>query len=168
MFERFTERSRKVMNLARQEAQRLNSGSIGTEHVLLGIILEGGGVAATVLKNLNVDLKRIRQEVEKLITPSASPTGIPGQLPLSQRARRAIELADEVASQFGRGGIGTEHLLLGLLKVKKGMAAQALTHLGLEPYEVRDMVLEVLAVDRHIDPIGPGTGSKAAHRRHRP
>ena len=145
MFERFTERSREVMNLARQEAQRLNSGFIGTEHILLGIIQEGGGVAAKVLKNLNADLKRVRQAIEKLITPSASPTVTLGQLPLSPRARRAIELADKAASQFGRGGIGTEHLLLGLLKVKKGIAAQALTHLGIELDEGRGMVLEALA-----------------------
>ena len=113
MFEKFTERARKVMSLARQEAQRLNSEFIGTEHILLGIIQEGGGVAAKVLKNLNVDLKRIRQEIEKLITPSTSPTVTLGQLPFSPRAKRVIELAGEAASSLGHDVIGTEHLLLG-------------------------------------------------------
>ena len=145
MLERFTERSRKVMNLARQEAERLHSGSIGAEHLLLGIILEGGGIAATVLKNLGADLKRIHQEIQKLVDPSASPPVALGQLPFSPRARRAIELANKAAGQFGLGGIGAEHMLLGLLKVKKGIAAQVLTHLGLEPDEVRDLVLEAIA-----------------------
>ena len=132
MFEKFTERARKVMSLARQEAQRLNSEFIGTEHILLGIIQEGGGVAAKVLKNLNVDLKRIRQEIEKLITPSTSPTVTLGQLPFSPRAKRVIELAGEAASSLGHDVIGTEHLLLGLLKENEGIAAQVLTNLGLK------------------------------------
>ena len=147
MFEKFTERARKVMSLARQEAQRLNSEFIGTEHILLGIIQEGGGVAAKVLKNLNVDLKRIRQEIEKLITPSTSPTVTLGQLPFSPRAKRVIELAGEAASSLGHDVIGTEHLLLGLLKENEGIAAQVLTNLGLKLDEVRDMVLEVLGAD---------------------
>src|SRR6516165_4232580 len=147
MFEKFTERARKVMSLARQEAQRLNSEFIGTEHILLGIIQEGGGVAAKVLKNLNVDLKRIRQEIEKLITPSTAPTVTLGQLPFSPRAKRVIELAGEAASQLGHDVIGTEHLLLGLLKENEGIAAQVLTNLGLKLDEVRDMVLEVLGAD---------------------
>ncbi|HYE98829.1 MAG TPA: Clp protease N-terminal domain-containing protein, partial [Planctomycetota bacterium] len=147
MFEKFTERARKVMSLARQEAQRLNSEFIGTEHILLGIIQEGGGVAAKVLKNLNVDLKRIRQEIEKLITPSTSPTVTLGQLPFSPRAKRVIELAGEAASSLGHDVIGTEHLLLGLLKENEGIAAQVLTNLGLKLDEVRNMVLEVLGAD---------------------
>ncbi|MBI4564331.1 MAG: ATP-dependent Clp protease ATP-binding subunit [Planctomycetes bacterium] len=151
MFEKFTERARKVMSLARQEAQRLNSEFIGTEHILLGIIQEGGGVAAKVLKNLQVDLKRIRQEIEKLITPSTSPTVTLGQLPFSPRAKRVIELAGESASQLGHDVIGTEHLLLGLLKENEGIAAQVLTNLGLKLDEVRDMVLEVLGADMQQD-----------------
>ena len=151
MFEKFTERARKVMSLARQEAQRLNSEFIGTEHILLGIIQEGGGVAAKVLKNLNVDLKRIRTEIEKLITPSTSPTVTLGQLPFSPRAKRVIELAGEAASQLGHDVIGTEHLLLGLLKENEGIAAQVLTNLGLKLDEVRDMVLEVLGADTQQD-----------------
>ncbi len=151
MFEKFTERARKVMSLARQEAQRLNSEFIGTEHILLGIIQEGGGVAAKVLKNLNVDLKRIRQEIERLISPATSPTVTLGQLPFSPRAKRVIELAGEAATQLGHDVIGTEHLLLGLLKENEGIAAQVLTNLGLKLDEVRDMVLEVLGADVHTD-----------------
>ncbi len=160
MFEKFTERARKVMSLARQEAQRLNSEFIGTEHILLGVIQEGGGVAAKVLKQMNVDLKRIRQEIEKLITPSTSPTVTLGQLPFSPRAKRVIELAGETAGQLGHDVIGTEHLLLGLLKENEGIAAQVLTNLGLRLDEVRDTVLEVLGADVPQDAdekIGPKT-----------
>lgn len=153
MFEKFTERARKVMNYSRQEAQRLNSEFIGTEHMLLGIIDEGGGVAAKVLKNLNIDLKRVRQEIEKLITPSTSPTVTLGQLPFSPRAKRVIELAGEAASMLGHDIIGTEHLLLGLLKENEGIAAQVLINLGLKLDEVRDMVLEVLGAN--VEPIIP-------------
>ncbi len=164
MFEKFTERARKVMSLARQEAQRLNSEFIGTEHILLGIIQEGGGVAAKVLKNLNVDLKRIRQEIERLISPATSPTVTLGQLPFSPRAKRVIELAGEAATQLGHDVIGTEHLLLGLLKENEGIAAQVLTNLGLKLDEVRDMVLEVLGADAQTDmedKIGGQKGSKS-------
>lgn len=164
MFEKFTERARKVMSLARQEAQRLNSEFIGTEHILLGIIQEGGGVAAKVLKNLNVDLKRIRQEIERLISPATSPTVTLGQLPFSPRAKRVIELAGEAATQLGHDVIGTEHLLLGLLKENEGIAAQVLTNLGLKLDEVRDMVLEVLGADAQTDmddKIGGAKGSKS-------
>src|SRR5436190_4100893 len=147
MFEKFTERARKVMSLARQEAQRLNSEFIGTEHILLGIIQEGGGVAAKVLKNLNVDLKRIRQEIDKLITPSTSPTVTLRQLPFSPRSKRVIELAGDAASQLGHDVIGTENLFLGLLKEGQGFAGQVLTNLGLELDDLRDRVLEVLGAN---------------------
>jgi ATP-dependent Clp protease ATP-binding subunit ClpC len=144
MFEKFTERARKAMSLSRREAQRLNSEFIGTEHILLGIIQEGGGVAAKVLKNLNVDLKRIRLEVERLTIPSTSPTVTLGQIPLSPRAKRATELAGEAASLLEHDVIGTEHLLLGLLKENEGIAAKVLSNLGLKLDKVRDMVLVVL------------------------
>jgi ATP-dependent Clp protease ATP-binding subunit ClpA len=147
MFERFTERARKVMSLARQEAQRLNSEFIGTEHILLGIIQEGGGVAAKVLKLLKVDVKQTIQEVEKLITPSTSPTVTLGQLPFSPRAKRVFELAGEVMSQLGNDVIGTEHLLLGLLKENEGIAAQVLINMGLKLDQVRDATLEILGTD---------------------
>lgn len=144
MFEKFTERARKVMSLARQEAQRLNSEFIGTEHFLLGIIAEGGGVANKVLKQFNVDSQKVKQEVEKLITPSSSPTVTLGQLPFSPRAKRVIELATEAMFQLGHDVIGTEHILLALLKENEGIAAQVLINLGLKLDGVRDMTLEVL------------------------
>lgn len=148
MFERFTERARKVMNIARQEAQRLKSEFIGTEHVLLGIIQEGGGVAAKVLKKLNVDVNKTVQEVEKLVTPPASPpTSTLGQLPFSPRAKRVFELSAEAMTQLGHDVVGTEHLLLGLLKENEGIAAQVLTNLGLKLDEVRDATLEILGAD---------------------
>jgi len=144
MFEKFTERAVKVMGLARHEALRLNSEFIGTEHVLLGIHQEGDGVAAKVLKNLQVDLKRILQEIEKLITPSTDPTMKLGQLPFSPRVRRVIELASNASRQLGHDVIGTEHLLLGLLKEDEGIAAQILINIGLKLDQVRSRILEVM------------------------
>jgi ATP-dependent Clp protease ATP-binding subunit ClpC len=144
MFEKFTERARKVMSLSRQEAQRLNGDFISTEHMLLGILQEGGGVAAKVLRNLDVDTKRVRQEIEKRITVSDSPTVTLGQLPFSPRAKRVIELSGEAASLLGHDVIGTEHLLLGLLKESEGIAAQVLVKLGVKLDELKDMILEVL------------------------
>jgi len=144
MFEKFTERARKVMSRARQEAQRLSSELIETEHILLGIIQEGGGVAAKALRNLNVDLKRIRQEIEKLIIPSWSPTVTLGQLPFSPRAKRVIELAGEAASQLGHDVICTEHLLLGLARERDGIAARVLAGLCLGPSAVEEAIRELL------------------------
>ena len=151
MFEKFTVRARKVVSLARQEAQRLNSEYIGTEHILLGIIQEGGGVAAKVLKSLNVDLKRIRQEIEKLITPSTSPAVTLGQLPFSPRAGHVIELSGAAAAELRTDVIGTEHMLLGLMQESEGIGAQVLLRLGLKLGEVREMVREVLAGDAQDD-----------------
>lgn len=144
MFEKFTERARKVMSMGRQEAQRLNSEFIGAEHILLGIVAEGGGLAARVLKTMNVDPKRILAEVEKLVTPSVAAASILGQLPFSPRAKRVIELAGEVSSSLKHDVIGTEHILLALLKENESIAAQVLTNLGVKTLEVREMVLEVL------------------------
>lgn len=155
MFEKFTERARKVMGLSRQEAQRLNSEFIGTEHILLGIIQEGGGVAAKVVKNLGVDLKRVRQEIEKLITPSTSPTVTLGQLPFSPRAKNVIQFAEEEAYRLYKvvDAIGTEHLLLGILREGEGIAAQVLENLGLKTDDVRRKVLDVLGVDGKEDKV---------------
>ncbi len=145
MFERFTERGRRVMGLARQEAQRLKSEFIDTEHILLGILLQGDGVAVLVLKNFWVHYKSINLEIEKLITPSTSPTATLGQLPFSPRAKRVIERAAEAASQLGQDVIGTEHLLLGILKETEGITAQAFKNTGLKSDEVREMLLKVIA-----------------------
>src|SRR5436190_1523190 len=146
MIESLTERARKVMRLARQEAQRLDSEYIGTEHLLLGIVHEGGGVAAKVLRNLNVDLPGLRNEIKKRMGPPA-PSGEAFVLDFSPRCKRSIELAAESASHLGHREVGTEHLLLGLLREREGVAANSLSALGLKLDEVRDLVLEVLAVE---------------------
>ena len=114
MYERFTDRARKVMQLANQEAQRFNHEYIGTEHVLLGLVKEGSGVAANVLKNLDVDLRKIRLEVEKIV--QAGPDMVTmGKLPQTPRAKKVIEYAMEEARNLNHNYVGTEHLLLGLL-----------------------------------------------------
>ena len=143
MFEKFTDRAKKVISIARQEAQRLNSEFIGTEHILLGIMQEGGGVAAKVIRALSIDSKKIRQEIEKLIVPAPSPVVL-GQLPFSPRAKRVIELANDIASQYGHDVVGTEHLLLGLLKEEEGIAAQVLANQGFKLDQVQDMILEII------------------------
>jgi len=146
MFGKFTERSRKVMSLARQEAQRFGDEFIGTDHILLGIILERGGVASKILQNLNVDPRRVRHELEKLVKPTTASVTL-GLLPFSPRSKRVIELACEAAARLGHDVIGTEHLLIGLLEEGEGHGAQVLMSLGLRLDEVRRMMLEFLGVD---------------------
>ncbi|MCU0726321.1 MAG: ATP-dependent Clp protease ATP-binding subunit [Planctomycetes bacterium] len=143
MFDRFTERARKVMGLARQEAQRFGHDYIGTEHVLLGLVQEGNGVAAQVLKNLDVEMKKIRIEVEKLVKNGTNTVSM-GQLPFTPRAKKVLELALEEAQSLGHNYIGTEHLLLGLIKENEGIAAQVLMNLDVKLEEVREEVLELL------------------------
>ncbi len=140
MFDRFTDRARKVMGLARQEAQRFNHQYIGTEHILLGLIQEGSGVAANVLRNLDVDPDKIRQEVEKIVQDGPTMATL-GQLPFTPRAKKVLELASEEATNLRHNYIGTEHLLLGLIRENEGVAAQVLMNLGLKLEEVREEVL---------------------------
>src|SRR5688572_11573198 len=143
MFERFTDRARKVMALANQEAQRFNHEYIGTEHILLGLVKEGSGVGANVLKNLDVDLRKVRMEVEKLV--KAGPDMVTmGKLPQTPRAKKVIEYAIEEARNLNHNYVGTEHLLLGLLREHDGVAAQVLMNLGLKLEEVREEVLNLL------------------------
>jgi ATP-dependent Clp protease ATP-binding subunit ClpC len=160
MFEKFTERARKVMSLSRQSAQRENSEFIGTEHILLGLIEEGGGVACKVLKILKVEPQKITDEVKKMLTTdrSSMPVAIMGQLPFSPRSKRVIELAGEAMAQLGNDVVGTEHLLLGILKENEGIAAQALINLGFKLDVVRDTILEVLGKD--VEPIKVVEGEK--------
>ena len=143
MFERFTDRARKVMALANQEAQRFNHEYVGTEHVLLGLVKEGQGVAANVLHNLSVDLKKIRLEVEKIVKSGPAMVTM-GKLPQTPRAKKVIEFAIEEARNLGHNYVGTEHLLLGLLREHDGVAAQVLMNLGLKLDEVRSEVLNIL------------------------
>jgi len=146
MFERFTDRARKVMALANQEAQRFNHEYIGTEHILLGLVKEGSGVGANVLKRLDVDLRKVRLEVEKLVKSGPDMVTM-GKLPQTPRAKKVIEYAIEEARNLNHNYVGTEHLLLGLLREHDGVAAQVLMNLGLKLEEVREEVLNLLGAD---------------------
>ena len=143
MFERFTDRARKVMALANQEAQRFNHEYVGTEHVLLGLVKEGQGVAANVLHSLGIDLKKIRLEVEKIVKSGPDMVTM-GKLPQTPRAKKVIEFAIEEARNLGHNYVGTEHLLLGLLREHDGVAAQVLMNLGLKLDDVRSEILNIL------------------------
>src|SRR5206468_7338610 len=143
MYERFTDRARKVMQLANQEAQRFNHEYVGTEHVLLGLIKEGSGVAANVLKNLDVDLRKIRNEVEKIVQSGPDMVSM-GKLTQTPRAKKVIEYAIEEARNLNHNYVGTEHLLLGLIREEEGVAAQVLMNLGLKLTEVRAEMLRIL------------------------
>ncbi len=144
MDERFTDRARMVLQLANQEAQRFNHEYIGTEHLLLGLIKEGTGVAAEVLKNLKVDWHEIRLEVEKIIQKGPDMVTW-SELPQTPRAENVIEYAMEEARNLNHHYVGTEHLLLGLLREQEGVAAQILMNLGLKLEEVRAKVVDFLA-----------------------
>ncbi len=143
MFNRFTERARKVILLAKEEAKRFNHDYIGTEHILLGLIREGEGVAAAVLQNLGLSSDQIRLEVEKLVQLGPS-TIVSGDIPFTPKAKKVIELAMDEARNLGHNYIGTEHLLLGLIREGEGIAAQVLVNLGLDLGKVRQEVMELL------------------------
>jgi ATP-dependent Clp protease ATP-binding subunit ClpC len=149
MYERFTDRARKVMQLANQEARSLCHDFIGTEHILLGLIKEGSGVAANVLKNLDIDPARVRQEVVKIVTPGPVQTlsGMAGKLPQTPRAKQVIQYSIEEARGLNHNYVGTEHLLLGLLREREGLAAQVLMNLGLRLDSVREEILQLLGHD---------------------
>ena len=163
MFERFTDRARKVMALANQEAQRFNHEYIGTEHILLGLVKEGSGVGANVLKNLGVDLRKIRLEVEKLVKSGPEMVTM-GKLPQTPRAKRVIEYAIEEARNLNHNYVGTEHLLLGLLREQDGVAAQVMMNLGLKLEDVREEVLNLLGAGVEAEETaamsGPSEGKK--------
>jgi len=161
MFERFTDRARKVMALANQEAQRFNHEYIGTEHILLGLVKEGSGVGANVLKNLDVDLRKVRLEVEKLV--KAGPEMVTmGKLPQTPRAKKVIEFAIEEARNLNHNYVGTEHLLLGLLREHDGVAAQVLMNLGLKLEQVREEVLNLLGAGNDTDEGGGSQGGSGS------
>src|SRR5215203_2108493 len=165
MYERFTDRARKVMQLANQEAQRFNHEYIGTEHVLLGLVKEGSGVAANVLKNLDIDLRKIRLEVEKIV--QHGPGGeqvVMGRLPHTPRAKKVIEYSIEEARNLNHNYVGTEHLLLGLLREQEGVAAQVLMNLGLKLEDVREEVLNLLGHNMPNESEGGGGGGGGGER----
>ena len=143
MFNRFTERARKVLVLAKEEARRFSHDYIGTEHILLGLIREGEGVACAVLQNLGVDLERLKVEIEKLISPG-SVAQVLGDIPFTPRAKKILELAAEEARSLGHNYIGTEHILLGLIREGEGLAAQVLFSFGVDLRKVREEIFSLL------------------------
>lgn len=143
MFNKFTERARKVILLAKQESKRFNHDYIGTEHILLGLLREGEGVAAAVLQSLGLSLDQIRLEVEKLVQPGPA-TVVSGDLPFTPKAKKVMELAMDEARALGHNYIGTEHLLLGLMREGEGVASQVFLSLGLDLERVRDEVIKLL------------------------
>src|SRR5579884_1711288 len=161
MYERFTDRARKVMQLANQEAQRFNHEYIGTEHILLGLVKEGSGVAANVLKNLDIDLRKIRLEVEKIVQSGPDMVTM-GKLPQTPRAKKVIEYSIEEARNLNHNYVGTEHLLLGLLREQEGVAAQVLMNLGLKLEDVREEVLNLLGHNMDSGESGGGGERTAA------
>jgi hypothetical protein len=142
-FDQFTERARKVLSLAQDEAQRLNHNYIGTEHLLLGLVREGGGVAVTVLNNLGVELTKVRSAVEFII--SRGDRIVLGEIGLTPRARKVIQLAVDEARRLNHHHVGTEHLLLGLVREGEGIAAGVLESLGVNLDKVRTQIPQVLS-----------------------
>ena len=142
MFERFTDRARRVVVLAQEEARTLDHGYIGTEHLLLGLIREGDGVAARVLVSLGISLEAVREQVGQIIGRGQQPP--PGHIPFTPRAKKVLELALREAQQLGHGYIGTEHLLLGLIREGSGVAAQVLVRLGADLNRTRQQVVQLL------------------------
>ncbi|HTB22848.1 MAG TPA: ATP-dependent Clp protease ATP-binding subunit [bacterium] len=161
MFDRFTERARKVIALAREEAGRLGHDYIGTEHLLLGLIREGGGVAAAVLENLNVDLERVRLEVEKLVVVGGGTLTL-GEVPFTPRAKKVLELSVEEAQSLSHNYIGTEHLLLGLVREGEGVAAKVLENLGVKLDKAREITINLLGGQSKAGSAAAGTGAAAS------
>ncbi len=153
MFETFTDRARRVVVLAQEEARMLNHNYIGTEHLLLGLSHEGQGVAAKTLESLGIGLEAVRQQVEEIIGPGSQPPS--GHIPFTTRARQSLELARHESAGPGRNSTDTDHILLGLLGVPDSAAARILVNLGADPGRVRQHVIDLLRVD-------PGTEAAAA------
>src|SRR5216110_3660568 len=142
-FDKFTERARKVLSLAQEEAQRFQHNYIGTEHLLLGLVREGEGVAAKVLANLGVELNKVRSAVEFII--GRGDRTVLGEIGLTPRAKKVIELAVDEARRLNHHYIGTEHLLLGLVREGEGIAAGVLESLGVSLEKVRTQTIQVLS-----------------------
>ncbi len=145
MFERFTDRARRVVVLSQEEARLLNHNYIGTEHILLGLISEGEGVAAQVLESLEISLSDARTQVEEIIGHGGQAPS--GHIPFTPRAKKVLELSLREALQLGHNYIGTEHVLLGLIREGEGVASQVLTNLGAELSNVRQQVIQLLSDD---------------------
>jgi ATP-dependent Clp protease ATP-binding subunit ClpC len=156
MFERFTERARRVVVLAQEEARMLNHNWIGTEHLLLGLIHEGEGVAARALGSLGISLQAVRQQVEEIIGRGQEPPS--GHIKFTPRAKKVLELSLREAKELGHNYIGTEHILLGLIREGDGVAAQVLVKLGAGLERVREQVVQLLHGHQGEEPASAGTG----------
>jgi ATP-dependent Clp protease ATP-binding subunit ClpC len=143
MFERFTDRARRVVVLAQEEARMLSHNYIGTEHILLGLIHEGEGVAAKALESLDISLEAVRAQVEEIIGQGQQAPS--GHIPFTPRAKKVLELSLREALQLGHSYIGTEHILLGLIREGEGVAAQVLQKLGADLNRVRQQVIQLLS-----------------------
>ncbi|MCD1269618.1 AAA domain-containing protein [Microbacterium sp. MEC084] len=158
MFERFTDRARRVVVLAQEEAKMLNHNYIGTEHILLGLIHEGEGVAAKALESLGISLDAVREQVQDIIGQGQQqPTG---HIPFTPRAKKVLELSLREALQLGHNYIGTEHILLGLIREGEGVAAQVLVKLGADLNKVRQQVIQLLSGYQGKEPVGVAAGSQ--------
>lgn len=144
MYDKFTDRARKVIAFAKEEAQRIGNDYLGTEHVLLGIIKDGGGIAAAVLESLNIDLEKLKLELEERIVDRAAGTMLAGEIPFMPQTRKSFELAAEESQAMGHNYIGTEHLLLGLLKESEGLASRVLVEMGITYRKAREMTISIL------------------------
>ena len=142
MFERFTDRARRVVVLAQEEARMLNHNYIGTEHILLGLIHEGDGVASKALESLGIELEQVREQVQEIIGQGQQAPS--GHIPFTPRAKKVLELSLREALQLGHNYIGTEHILLGLIREGEGVAAQVLVKLGAELLRVRQQVIQLI------------------------
>src|ERR1700710_690050 len=158
MFERFTDRARRVVVLAQEEARMLNHNYIGTEHILLGLIHEGEGVAAKALESLGISLEGVRQQVEEIIGQGQQAPS--GHIPFTPRAKKVLELSLREALQLGHNYIGTEHILLGLIREGEGVAAQVLVKLGAELTRVRQQVIQLLSGYQGKESAEAGTGGR--------
>src|SRR6201991_1605158 len=158
MFERFTDRARRVVVLAQEEARMLNHNYIGTEHILLGLIHEGEGVAAKSLESLGISLEGVRQQVEEIIGQGQQAPS--GHIPFTPRAKKVLELSLREALQLGHNYIGTEHILLGLIREGEGVAAQVLVKLGAELTRVRQQVIQLLSGYQGKEAAEAGTGGR--------
>src|SRR5437762_12285574 len=143
----FTERTRKVLAMAREEAARLHHEYVGTEHILLALVRQGEGVAATVLQNLSVELDEVQQKIEEQVKKGKATQASGPDLPYTTRAKKVLELAMAEARELNHSYVGTEHLLLGLLREEKGIAAQVLTDAGVNLEAARAETLRILGTD---------------------
>ncbi len=157
MFERFTDRARRVMDLAQEEARMLNHNYIGTEHLLLGLIHEGEGVAARALESVGIGLEAVRQQVEEVVGHGQQ--AVPERIPFTPRAKKVLELARREAFQLRHHYIGTEHILLGLIREGEGVAAQVLAGLGADLNRVRQQVIQLLHGSQGKDEPTSGRGA---------